>query len=84
MQESRTKRKIRCLLTEETSSGAGIEENENEGSPNSKDVWTLFAEKCDVEKENIEKSTRRAWAEIARRVQSDVRRLMKNIEETRK
>lgn len=80
-QESRTKQQINRLLSEESSSIGDLRTGDINRSI-SKDIWTAFAKEGGAVKEDIEGANEKAWNEMAGRAQSDIRRLMRHIEES--
>lgn len=80
-QESRTKEQINGLLSKETSPKGHLRTGVFKRS-SSQDIWSLFAkEGGDTVKESIEEVNEKSWNETAGRARSDVRRLMRHIED---
>ncbi len=81
MEESRTKQQLNNLLSKRAPS-SGAEKSGDTKFSNPEDIWTLFAEDGGTaKKKTTEGVEEKAWAEIARRAERDVRRLMRHIEQ---
>lgn len=80
MQKGLTKQHVDRLLSKKASS-IGEAKSENNGQFIPKDVWTQFTEDGGAIKEGGKGAKETAWTDIARRAQSDVRRLMRHLEE---
>jgi hypothetical protein len=79
IQETLTKQQLDRLLSKKASSSREAKtDNNGRTIPN---VWTLLTEDGGAIKENSGLVKETAWTDIAGRAQSDIRRLMKHLEE---